>query len=77
MNAKALVRSAAIAVAMLGASFVQGCAVTTGRWVPDRAVAGNHNMVSHYDVLHQQSAGGSTLHMPRPQRSYSPYLLYW
>jgi hypothetical protein len=75
MHAKALVRSAAIAVAMLGAALAQGCAVTTGRWVPDRAPAGNHSMVSHYDVLRHESAPRSSLHMPR-QRSYSPYLLH-
>ena len=43
------------AVAVAGASLVEGCVMTTGQFVPSKAAPVSRSMVSRYDVLHQQS----------------------
>lgn len=58
-------RLLATVIGLAGLALVQGCAVVTGPYVPDRSSVSSRSMVSHYDVLRQQSSGGSPLHMPR------------
>ena len=73
-------RRLAIAAALVGFALLQGCAVVTGIYVPDRAPTTSHSMVSKFDVLRSQSVGGSSvsssLHMPRGRESGLFYLRY-
>jgi hypothetical protein len=69
-------RRLAIAFALAGVALVQGCAVVTGPFVPDRAPTTSHSMVNRFDKLHSQSVGGSSLHMPRERESGLFYLRY-
>jgi hypothetical protein len=74
-NAK--VRLVALAVALLGAGALQGCAVTTGVYVPDRSPIVSHSMLSRFDkrfdMRYAEPTGGvatgSALHMPHQQPS--------
>jgi hypothetical protein len=73
-------RRLVIAVALVGLAVLQGCAVMTGVYVPDRSPATSHSMVSRYDksLMRSQSApsASSALHMPREQASGLFYLRY-
>ena len=69
-------RRLAIMVALGGMALLQGCAVVTGPFVPDRAPSTSHSMVSRFDKLRSQSMGGSSLHMPRTRESGLFYLRY-
>jgi hypothetical protein len=74
-NAK--VRLVALTVALLGAGALQGCAVTTGVYVPDRSPIVSHSMLSRFDkrfdMRYAEPTGGvatgSALHMPHQQPS--------
>lgn len=74
MSTRGTIRLAALIAAVV---VVQGCAVTTGRYAPDRAPVASHSMVSRYNARYQSTqsygvAAGSALHVPRRQ-SYSRY----
>lgn len=79
MTERTVRRSVGVAAALTAAALVQGCAVTTGRYVADRPSATNHSMLSRFDARFEQvqsyatPATGSSLHIPRP-RTYSRYL---
>ena len=72
-------RSIGVAVAMAIGAVLQGCAVTTGRYVPDRSAVASHSMLSRFDARFQERqsystpATGSALHVPQT-RTYSRYL---
>lgn len=67
----------ALVVALAGSALLQGCAVTTGRWVPDRAGITSHSMTSRFDqrlnMMYAEPGGGlasgSALHMPQSRPS--------
>lgn len=72
---------AAMAAAVLAVAVLQGCAVMTGVYVPDRAPTNSHSMVSRFDLLRSQSvssgaSASSALHMPRERESGLFYLRY-
>ena len=75
MHRNTKVKVAALTVALLGAAAVQGCAVTTGVYVPDRSPIVSHSMVSRFDksldMRYAEPTGGlatgTALHMPRQQ----------
>jgi hypothetical protein len=70
-NAK--VRFVALTLALVGAGALEGCAVTTGVYVPDRSAVVSHSMLSRFDrrfdMRYAEPTGGvatgSALHMPR------------
>ena len=72
-NAK--VKVIALSVALVGAAALQGCAVTTGVYVPDRSPVVSHSMLSRFDQRFDMRyaeptggvAAGSALHMPQPK----------
>ena len=72
-------RTIGIAAVVAVAAVLQGCAVTTGRYIPDRSSNSNHSMLSRFDARFQQlqsystPANGMSLHIPQPQ-SYNRYL---
>lgn len=72
-------RSIGIASSLAFVALLQGCAITTGRYIPDRSGVASHSMLSRFDARFQQiqsyatPATGSALHMPQP-RTYSRYL---
>jgi hypothetical protein len=75
----------ALAVALLGVAAVQGCAVTTGRYVPDRSPTVSYSMTSRFDKSHDMRyaeptrglATGSALHMPSQRPSGALYFHYY
>jgi uncharacterized protein YceK len=72
-------RRLVIAVALVGLAVLQGCAVVTGVYVPDRSPATSHSMVSQFSKLHFSNGGSpasAALHMPREQASGLFYLRY-
>ncbi|MFL5605586.1 MAG: hypothetical protein ACJ8AD_04000 [Gemmatimonadaceae bacterium] len=72
-------RRLVIAVALVGLAVLQGCAVMTGPYVPDRASTTSHSMVSRFSVLHFSnggSAASAALHMPRERETGLFYLRY-
>jgi hypothetical protein len=73
-------RRVAMAVALVGVAVLQGCAVMTGVYVPDRSPTTSHSMVSRFDksLLRSQSgpSASSALHMPRERPSGLFYLHY-
>ncbi|HEY2066380.1 MAG TPA: hypothetical protein VGG84_10515 [Gemmatimonadaceae bacterium] len=72
-------RSIGVAAALAVAALLQGCAVTTGRYIPDRSSVASHSMLSRFDARFQQiqsystPATGSALHIPQ-QPTHSQYL---
>ena len=56
-------RTLALACALIGSSLLQGCAVTTGPFRPNRSAISNASMTSRFDVLRQQSAPSGAFHM--------------
>lgn len=68
---------AAVGIAVLGAAAVQGCAVTTGRYVPDRSGTVSYSMLARYDRSRDMRyaeptgglAAGSALHLPAQRPS--------
>ena len=72
-------RCVGLAGALGLAALLQGCAITTGRYIPDRSAVASHSMLSRFDARFQQMqsystpATGSSLHIPQ-QRTYSQYL---
>ena len=77
MQRNARLKVVALAVALAGAAALQGCAVTTGVYVPDRSPIVSHSMLSRFDKRFDMRyaeptggvAAGSALHMPRQQPS--------
>lgn len=77
MQRNARVKVVALTVALVGAAALQGCAVTTGVYVPDRSPIVSHSMLSRFDkrfdMRYAEPTGGvatgSALHMPRQQPS--------
>ena len=72
-------RRLVIAVALAGLAVLQGCAVVTGVYVPDRSPTTSHSMVSRFSVLHLSngaSPAGSALHMPQERESGLFYFRY-
>ena len=75
MHGNMKAKLALLTVALLGASALQGCAVTTGRYVPDRSPVVSHSMLSRFDqrfdMRYAEPTGGlatgSALHMPHRQ----------
>lgn len=75
MHRNAKVKVVALTVALLGAAAVQGCAVTTGVYVPDRSPIVSHSMVSRFDksldMRYAEPGGGlatgTALHLPHQQ----------
>ncbi len=75
MQRNAKVKLVALAVALAGATALQGCAVTTGMYVPDRSPIVSHSMLSRFDKRFDMRyavptggvATGSALHVPRQQ----------
>lgn len=75
MHGDRKVKLLALTVALLGASTLQGCAVTTGVYVPDRSPVVSHSMLSRFDKRFDMRyaeptgglAAGSALHMPHRQ----------
>ena len=73
MQRNAKLKLVAMAVALVGAAVIQGCAVTTGVYVPDRSAVVSHSMLSRFDrrfdMRYAEPTGGvatgSALHMPR------------
>jgi hypothetical protein len=73
-------RRLAIAAALAGFIVLQGCAVMTGIYVPDRSLTTSHSMVSRFDKRFSQPVGGTTvsssLHMPREREGGLFYFRY-
>lgn len=46
-------RLLALGCALVGVALLQGCAMTTGQYVPQRGAATNRSMVSNYDAFGQ------------------------
>jgi len=75
----------ALALALIGAAAVQGCAVTTGRYVPDRSPLNSHSMVAGFDKSLDMRyamptgslASGQALHLPTTRPSGSLYFHYY
>lgn len=75
----------ALAVALLGVTALQGCAVTTGRYVPDRSPTVSYSMVSRFDksldMRYAEPTGGlasgSALHMPVQHPTGRLYFHYY
>ena len=75
----------ALAVALLGAAALQGCAVTTGRYMPDRSPTVSYSMTSRFDksldMRYAEPTGGlatgSALHMPTQRPTGSLYFHYY
>lgn len=73
MHRNAKVRLVALMVALVGAVALEGCAVTTGVYVPDRAPIVSHSMLSRFDrrfdMRYAEPTGGvatgKALHMPQ------------
>jgi hypothetical protein len=79
MTASNMGRRLVIAAAVAGLGVVQGCAVMTGPYVPDRSSTTSHSMVSQFSKLHFSNGGSpasAALHMPREQASGLFYLRY-
>jgi hypothetical protein len=81
-NAKA--RLVALVVTLAGAAALEGCAVTTGVYVPDRSPVVSHSMLSRFDrrfdMRYAEPTGGlatgSALHMPRQRPSGALFFHY-
>ena len=75
MHGKLKLKVVALTVALFGAAVLQGCAVTTGVYVPDRSPIVSHSMLSRFDkrfdMRYAEPTGGlatgSALHMPQRQ----------
>jgi hypothetical protein len=80
MTAKRMGLRLLIAAAVVVLPGMQGCAVVTGRYVPDRSPTNSHSMVSRFDKSLLRSESGptvsSSLHMPRERASGLFYLRY-
>lgn len=72
------------AVAFAGVALVQGCAITTGRYVPDRSATVSHSMTSRFDQSLNMRyampggglASGKALHMPREPQTGALFFHY-
>jgi len=53
MNSRTNRRLIALAVALVGSSLLQACAMATGQFVPQRGSATNRSMVNNYDAYGQ------------------------
>lgn len=77
MQLNAKVKLIALVAVLAGAASLEGCAVTTGIYVPDRSPVVSHSMLSRFDkrfdMRYAESTGGlatgKALHMPQPQPS--------
>lgn len=84
MRGNAKVKLVALTVALLGAAALQGCAVTTGMYVPDRSPVVSRSMLSRYDqrfnMRYAEPTGGlssgSALHVPRERPTGVLYFHY-
>ena len=80
MTSNGVGRRLGIAVAVVALAAVQGCAVATGVYAPDRSPTTSHSMVSRFDKRLLRSESGPTassaLHMPRERASGLFYLRY-
>jgi len=84
MHGNAKVKFAALTIALLGVAALQGCAVTTGIYVPDRSPVVSHSMLSRFDqrfdMRYAEPTGGlatgSALHMPRQRPAGALYFHY-
>ena len=84
MQTKSKGRVVALAVALAGAALLQGCAVTTGVYVPDRSSLASHSMLSRFDKRFDMRyspysstpSTGSALHMPRERQGGVLYFHY-
>jgi hypothetical protein len=70
--------------AVVGLALIQGCAVTTGVYVPDRSDIVSHSMTSRFDQSLNMRyamptgglASGSALHMPHERQSGALFFHY-
>ena len=84
MHGRSKLKLVGLAAALVGASVLQGCAVTTGLYVPDRAPLASHSMLSRFDkrfdMRYAEPTGGvatgSALHMPRERQTGALYFHY-
>ena len=84
MHGNAKVKLVALTVALLGAAALQGCAVTTGIYVPDRSPVVSHSMLSRFDqrfnMRYAEPTGGlssgSALHVPSQRPVGALYFHY-
>jgi hypothetical protein len=77
MHQNAKVKVVAMVVALVGVTALEGCAVTTGVYVPDRSPVVSHSMLSRFDkrfdMRYAEPTGGlatgKALHLPSQQPS--------
>jgi len=75
MHRSTVVRVIALTVALTGAAALEGCAITTGAYVPDRSPIVSHSMLSRFDkrfdMRYAEPTGGlatgKALHVPYQQ----------
>lgn len=75
MHRNAKVKLVALVAALIGATALEGCAVTTGVYVPDRSPVVSHSRLSRFDrrfdMRYAEPTGGlatgTALHMPSRQ----------
>jgi hypothetical protein len=75
MHRNGKVKVVALALALVGAAALEGCAVTTGVYVPDRSPVVSHSMLSRFDrrfdMRYAEPTGGlatgKALHVPQQQ----------
>ena len=84
MDGRSTLKVIALTVTLVGAAALQGCAVTTGVYVPDRSPVVSHSMLSRFDKRFDMryaeptggAATGSALHMPRERQMGALYFHY-
>lgn len=72
------------AVAFVGAAMLEGCAITTGAWAPERSATVSYSMTSRFDKRFDMRyamptgglASGSALHMPRERKTGALFFQY-
>ena len=82
MHRGTVVRVIAFTVALTGAAVLEGCAVTTGVYVPDRSPIASHSMLSRFDrrfdMRYAEPTGGlatgKALHLPYQQPTGALFL---
>jgi hypothetical protein len=75
MHGNAKGKLVALVTALLGATALQGCALTTGVYVPDRSPVVSHSMLGRFDqrfdMRYAEPTGGlatgKALHVPHRQ----------
>jgi hypothetical protein len=76
-------RLGALAVAIVGAALLQGCAVVTAPYVAERAPVSSHSMLTRFDKRFYSADGSgpmtsrSSLYMPRARESGAFFFHYY